>query len=30
MPNGWTVELIEDRQVVIVRDGLRETLDLAE
>jgi hypothetical protein len=30
MPNGWSVESIEDRQVVIVRDGLRETLDLAE
>jgi hypothetical protein len=30
MPNGWMVESIDERQVVVVRDGLREILDLAE
>ncbi len=30
MPNGWSIESIDDNQVVIVRDGLRETLNLSE
>jgi hypothetical protein len=30
MPNGWSVESIEDHQVIIARDGLHETLNLME
>ncbi|MES2906937.1 MAG: hypothetical protein V4691_07945 [Pseudomonadota bacterium] len=30
MPNGWTVEQIDSTQVIVVRDGLRETLNLVE
>lgn len=30
MPNGWSVEQIDDKQVIVTRDGLRETLDLGQ
>ncbi len=30
MPNGWSVESIDQQQVIVTRDGLRETLDLGK
>lgn len=30
MPNGWSVEQIDSAQVIVVRDGLRETLNLVK